>query len=289
MPDYVGEHGNRVPISVVINTLNEASNLAFTLRSVRTWVDEIVVVDMESEDSTVEIARKYGAAVYSHPKLGFADPARAFAVSKATNQWILVLDADEIVPPTLATRLVEIAQGDGADAVRIPWANYFFGSPLRYSGWGPQQNRHARFFRRDKMHFSDKIHAYMRPSDDARIIDLPTDAGLEVLHFNYTDIGQFIEKLNRYTTIEAQQAHGRRRRTSGAIALWHATREFGVRYVRYQGFRDGWRGFYLAALMAFYRLASDAKLAELDRGLGPAAVRDTYTRTAENVLEGYES
>ena len=85
-------------ISVVINTLNEERRLPYALRSVQDWVDEIVVVDTHSDDKTVEIAEEFGARIFTHERVGYADPARAFAFARATGDWILILDADELVP-----------------------------------------------------------------------------------------------------------------------------------------------------------------------------------------------
>ncbi|MGH9356058.1 MAG: glycosyltransferase family 2 protein, partial [Terriglobia bacterium] len=128
-------------ISVVINTFNEEKNLPYALRSVQTWADEIIVVDMHSEDRTVEIARQFGAKVYFHERMGFVEPARAFAIGQASGDWIMVLDADEIVPEPLSRKLIEIAHGDeGVDAARLPWVNYLLGAAIRHTGWGPSQD-----------------------------------------------------------------------------------------------------------------------------------------------------
>src|SRR5579883_1198418 len=119
--------GMRPRISAVINTLNEEKNLPFALQSVCTWVDEIVVVDMHSTDRTLEIAREFGARIFLHEPMGFAEPARAFALARATGDWILLLDADEVVPFSLSRRLLSIAANNESDAVLIPWLNYVFG------------------------------------------------------------------------------------------------------------------------------------------------------------------
>jgi glycosyltransferase involved in cell wall biosynthesis len=86
----------RPRISAVFNTFNEEKRLRFALRSVKPWVDEIVVVDMHSSDATRTIAENFGAKVFLHEPLGYADPARAFAVAQATGDWILMLDADRL-------------------------------------------------------------------------------------------------------------------------------------------------------------------------------------------------
>ena len=146
----VGSQGNiMIPyISVVINTLNEERNLPYVLRSVRSWVDEIIVVDMHSEDRTVEIAREYKARVILFERMSCCEPARGFAVAQATGDWVLILDADEMVPKPLSQKLMHIASEDTADVVSIPWLNHLLGGTIGHMGWGPHQDRHPRFFKK---------------------------------------------------------------------------------------------------------------------------------------------
>ena len=91
-------------ISAVINTLNEESNIAFCLETLK-WCDEIIVVDMQSEDRTVEIAANFTDKIYNFERVGYVEPARKFAVEQATGDWILLIDADELVPKQLADKL----------------------------------------------------------------------------------------------------------------------------------------------------------------------------------------
>ena len=97
-----------LPISVVINTLNEAQSLSYALSSVRQWADEIIVVDMYSTDRTVEIARQFGAKVFLHTGPGFNYAPREYAVGQASSPWVFVLDADEMVPVSLSRTLRRI-------------------------------------------------------------------------------------------------------------------------------------------------------------------------------------
>ncbi len=278
----------RAKISAVINTLNEEENLPFALRSVRSWVDEIVVVDMHSEDRTVDIAREYGAKVFFHERAGFADPARAYAVGKATGDWILILDADELVPEPLSRHLQEIANNNRADVVKIPWLNYLLGAPLMHTYWGPEQDKHERFFRHGMLQTSAKVHKFLELVPGARVLELAYAPGLAVVHFNYLDTSQFVEKLNRYTTIEAQQASGRGEVANVWRAIYRSAREFLVRYLYKQGYRDGWRGLYLSGLMAMYRWTTYAKLQELESTGGRKAIQESYGREAERIIAGYE-
>lgn len=275
-------------ISVVINTLNEEKNLPYALRSVRPWVDEIVVVDMYSQDRTADIVLQFKAKLYYHERMNFADPARAFAVSQATGEWILVLDADEVIPLPLSCKLREIARGDVADVVKLHRLNYLLGVPLGYSGWGPSQDALMRFFKRGWLHMTARIHDFLKPVPGARILEIPYQPDHAIVHFPYLDVAQFLERLNRYTTIEAEQARERGETTARLSALAHAAREFIGRYVRARGYRDGWRGLYLSLFMAFYRLATYAKVTELESLGRRAAVEAIYQREAERILREYE-
>jgi len=274
-------------ISVVINTFNEERNLPNALRSVKPWADEIVVVDMYSEDRTVEVAREFGAKVFFHERAGFADPARAYAFAQASGDWILMLDADELVPAPLSRKLREIVESDRADVVRIPRLNYLLGAPLLHAGWGPHQDVHPRFFRRGCLQATNDVHDFLKPMPSSRIIELPFEPGSAVVHFNYLNAEHFIEKLNRYTSIQARQAFERAQQMTPACAVVIGVKEFLVRYLKTQGFRDGWRGFYLSAFMVFYRLATAAKLQEL-KAIGPReAVEALYRQEAERILAAY--
>lgn len=241
-------------ISVVVNTLNEEKNLPDALASVRAWVDEIVVVDMYSEDRTREIAESFGAKVYLHERLGFADPARAFALSKATGDWILILDADERIPVPLSDVLVRIASDDSADVVRIPRENYIFGHAMRATGWGPHQDRHLRFFRKWALTTTATIHDYLHGKPEARMCDLSVESGMSIVHLNYANLGHWFEKMRRYTSIEAEQ-----RFACGEIyhLIWwrfagNFVLTFWGRFSGQQGYKDGLYGILLSLLYAHY-------------------------------------
>src|SRR5437868_3482373 len=134
-------------ISVFINTLNEAKRIRACLESVA-WADEIIVVDMHSEDGTMAIAREYTDKVFSFERTGYCEPARKFAAEKTTGDWILNIDADEIITAPLKRELLRIAQEGKYDAVYLPRKNYFWGEEMRHAGCGTLQDRPLRFYRR---------------------------------------------------------------------------------------------------------------------------------------------
>ncbi len=276
-------------ISAVILTLNEERNLAKALGSVSKWVNEIVVVDMNSDDKTVEIARQFGARVFQHPRVGLQDPARAFAMEKATGEWIINLDADEIAPYALSRRLLEIAERNLADVCTIPRLNYFSGAPMYHSGWNPNEDRQVRFFRKGFLEFSPDIHALPRPTRGARVLPLQFGQGHYILHFNFLDSEQYLDKFNRYTGIEAEQAQIKGIRSSLAGFVVAPMKEFAVRFFVKAGFRDGWRGLYYCALMGAYRMTIAAKLRERELGFCGEQSREFYDEIAAKYLREYPS
>jgi (heptosyl)LPS beta-1,4-glucosyltransferase len=274
-------------ISVVINTLNEEKNLPYALMSVKCWADQIIIVDMYSEDHTVDIAREFGAHIFFHPKMGYADPARAFAVSQASGDWILILDADELVPQPLSNKLKEISQTDKCDIVILPYTNYLLGKPLMYTGWGPYQDTHPRFFKPRYLQVTDVVHDFLTPVSGARIHKLPYQSDLSIIHFNYLDVSHFITKLNQYTTIEAKQALERNEMASPFQALYKAIRGFMGRYIKLKGYRDNWQGFYLSLFWAFYRLVVYAKMEQIKSVGARDEIEAFYRREAERYLIEY--
>lgn len=304
-----GSHEPR--ISVIVNTYNEERNLPYALRSVRGWTDEIVVVDMHSEDRTVAVAREFGAQVYLHERVGFADPARAFAIAQTTGEWVLILDADELIPPALSEKIREIVRDDAADVVNFPREEYFFGAPLRETGWGPHQSLHTRFFKRGMLHANAAIHDFLKPMVGARVLDLPYTPGAAMIHFAYLDLTQYMDKLNRYTGIEVRQSAARgtahetpawverdmrpyppllalfRGRTGPGWALLYSAFVALSRYVKNRGYRDGWRGAYVSLLTGAYFLVAYAKLTEREAVGTRADVEARYRDEAERILRPY--
>lgn len=275
-------------ISVAINTLNAETWLPYALRSVA-WADERVVVDMHSDDRTVEIARAHGARVLMHPRTDYVEPARGAALAECRGDWVLILDADEMIPAPLRRALAGLVAENRADAARLCRLNYILGAPLRGTGWGVAQERYLRFFRRGLLKPPERIHGRIEAPPGARVVDLPEGEGMAIVHFNYVDVSDFVERLNRYTTVEARLARARGERAGAAGAMLAAAREVPVRWFRHRGWRDGWRGAALVALMACYRLVSAIKLRELEAGGSPERTRADYREIAEAILRGHDS
>lgn len=267
-------------ISAVILARNEEQNIRNCLETVR-WCDEIVVVDMQSTDRTVAIAGEYTDRIFTHEIVSAFDIAKKYAVEQAVGEWILLIDADEMIPVALADKLRALVGDDSCDVVEIPFNHYIMGAWVRHSGWG--YTPLPRLFRQGSIRFEKTIHGYMHIEDGARVDRLPpSDEGC-IIHFNYTDSRHFMEKLNRYTGVEAEHLYERGQKFSYQGLFTAALREFHGRYVKGKGYRDGVRGFALSAMMTFYRVLTHIKLWELHE-FHDDPVESRYGRLRSKVL-----
>ncbi len=188
-------------ISVVINTLNDEETIERVIKSVN-WANEVIVCDMHSEDKTVEIAKKLNAKVFNTKKLEYVEPARNFAISKTTSEWVLILDPDEQVSENLKNELIRIAsENKQVDYVRIPRKNIIFGKWMKASMWWPDYN--IRFFKKGKVTWGDKIHR--PPQTNGEGLDISESEELAIIHYHYQSITQFLDRMVRYTKIQAQE------------------------------------------------------------------------------------
>lgn len=234
-------------ISVVINTYNEEVNLPKALASVKSLADEIIVVDTKSEDKTVEIAEKAGAKVYEYKKVGYVEPVRNYAISRASGDWILILDADEEIRPRLRKRLKNIAAKPKADYYRLPRKNMIFGKWMKHTLWWPDYQ--IRFFKKGKVSWSEVIHSV--PMTTGKGIDLSPREDFSIFHQNYVDLEQYLERMNRYTTIQASGLINSDYKFIWKDLVKKPLTEFTRRYLEGQGYKDGLHGLALSLLQAF--------------------------------------
>ena len=250
----MNEADNR--ISVVINTYNARQHLAKVLESVKDF-DEVVVCDMESTDDTVQIAESYSARVVTFPKANHksAEPARTFAIQSASNKWVLVVDADEIVTPELREVLYQkIASPDCPAGYYIPRQNMFMGMFVRDFHYDFQ----LRFFIREGTEWPPYVHTF--PKVQGRIEKLKTGKQARLLHLMDETMHEYMEKMNQYTDNEVEKKAGR---GYGLWALlWRPVWRFFKKYVMDGSFRMGTRGFIRAMLAAYYQFVLVSKIIE---------------------------
>lgn len=247
---------NKMSISVVINTYNSALHLARVLESVKGF-DETVVCDMESTDNTLDIARAYGAKIATFPRGDnmCIEPARNYAIRRASHEWVLVVDDDEIVPAALRRYLYRYTGKKNADdGLYLPRRNFIM-DRFRRATYPDYQ---LRFLRRDKADWPPFVHSV--PKIDGTIGKIPSNRmELALIHIPPT-MSALLGKLNAYTTAETDL------KDAPAVTLpsimFKPLGKFVSAYLLRGGFRYGIPGFIAACHQAVYQLYKQAKLYE---------------------------
>lgn len=249
----------RSPLSVAIITLNEAEQLPDCLKSVA-FAGQIVVVDSGSTDDTVRIARDSGCEVYLEPWRGGFGKQKQFAVDRCLRPWVLVLDADERIPPETAAKIVEIATNPSPPAAgySFPRKNFFQGRWIRHAGWWP--DRVTRLFQRDR---GGMTPAAVHEAVSVKGAVIPLDCPIE--HRTESDFTRLLLKIDKYSTLGAQEAFAEGRRATAWGAVYRACLTFLQDYFLRLGILDGQQGMTLAAADAVNKFFKYAKLAELCR------------------------
>lgn len=248
-------------ITVIINTLNDEKIIQRVITSVK-WANEILICDMHSEDDTVNIAKKAGAKVVFHKKEPYVELARNFSVSKASCDWILILDPDEEVSEGLTERIKEmIAKPIVSDYVEIPRKNIIFNKWMKASGWWPDYN--IRLFKKGAVSWSGKIHR--QPKVEGQGLKLPEEENFAIIHHHYESIFQFINRMNRYTDAQAKGLVDEGYKFNWQDLINKPTSEFMNRYFANRGFEDGLHGLALGFLQAFSFLVMYLKVWEIEK------------------------
>jgi glycosyltransferase involved in cell wall biosynthesis len=242
--------GARVPVTVVVAAHNEADEIDACVRSV-SWAAEVLVVENDSTDETVARARAAGATVFSHPFRSIGAQRNA-AIDRAAHPWVLVIDADERATPALGAEVTRRIQSNAAEAYRIPRRNWFLGREIRHGGW--DRDRPVRLFRSTLRYDERPVHEHVLTGTEPGTLDEP------LLHTPYADLGEYFEKLGRYSRDWAQQNHDRgRKATMFMLVARPPARFFSTLFWR-GGWRDGGHGVVIAMLAAMSVAAKYAQL-----------------------------
>lgn len=233
----------RLAVSIVMPTLNEASQIAQAIADLA-WADEVLVVDGGSADDTAGIACRAGATVLTVTGQTIGAQRNA-GISAARNRWVLALDADERVSPQLRAELAAvIAGGSRAHAAyRMKFRNHYLGRELRHGPWG--RDWHVRLFTNERRFQTTRVHESLERIDDVGTLTGP------IIHHPYRDIAHHVAKIVKYAKWGAEDLRARGR-TAGMWELvarpaWRFLRD----YIVFSGWRDGVAGFIVAALSAF--------------------------------------
>jgi len=252
--NHTGE--GSIPVSVVIIAKNEERNLPPCLESVK-WAQEIILVDGESSDRTVVVARSYTDKIIIR-KMDIEGRHRNFAYAQATQEWILSLDADERVSSELARELKEVVvkSDPSVSAFAVPIKTFMGARWIKEAGYYPA--RKLRLHRKGKFRY-EETQVHPRAYLDGRERMLSGD----ILHYSFRNFSHFIEKLNNQTSLEAEKWLVDGRRMNGAKAVYKSVDRFFRNYIGKRGFQEGFMGFMMSVFHGLYQLFSYAKYLEL--------------------------
>jgi glycosyltransferase involved in cell wall biosynthesis len=248
-----------LPITLCISTRNAAGVLAGCIESVRDWVSEIVVVDMESSDATLEIARSYGATIVQVPAAGWAEPGRQAGIDAATQPWILVLDADERAAPGLSALTAEYVGREDVAGVQLPRQNFQFGWWVPGSGIWPDWQ--LRFFRAARTSWPG-LRTHEGPTVNGRVEHAPALVENAIVHHSFASIGDWMASANRYTDLEAERLASAGGQASLPRLIAVPIARFAQDYVVKRGYRGGRYGLTVALMSLCYWLVAELKVWE---------------------------
>lgn len=234
-------------LSAIVITKNEAAKIEACLDSLA-FCDERIVVDSGSSDATVALAEAKGARVVFQAWTGFG-PQKNFALSLASGEWVLTLDADERISPELAGQIGKAVDAATADGYEMPRLSTFCGRPMRHSGWYPDYV--LRLFRRGRARFSDDpVHERVVCDGSVSRLSAP------LIHHPVERLEDALSRMDRYSTAGADMVLASGRRVSFMTGILRGWWAFIRTYFLRLGFLDGREGFLLAVANAegtYYR------------------------------------
>ena len=246
----------KVLVSVAIITKNEEENIRSCLQSI-SFAGQIVVVDSGSTDATLSIAAEFGCEIYSEAWRGFG-PQKQSAIEKCRQPWILVLDADERIPPDTANIIKKIVTDSNVKEAgfSFPRKNYFQGRWIKHAGWWP--DRIIRLFRKEAGRMTTAI---VHESVEVQGMVRALDAVIE--HYTESRLSKIIQKIDKYSTLGAEAAFREENKSSAGGAFMRAFFTFNHDYFLRLGIMDGKQGLTLAVTDAINKFFKYAKLSEL--------------------------
>lgn len=234
--------------SAIILTKNSAQTLLKTLESLD-WCNEVLVIDDQSFDDTVTIAKKAGAAVFVHKNNDDFAAQRNFGLEKAKGEWILFVDSDEVVTPELAA---EIQRARSRDGYYIKRKDFLFGRWLNHGETG--RVKLLRLARKGAGKWTRPVHETWDISGKTGELSQP------ILHYPHPNVAQFIDEINRYSTLNAKYLKSQGIHVSWWHILAYPAAKFFLDYFWYLGFLDGTAGAIVASLMSFHSFLTRSKL-----------------------------
>lgn len=251
----------KLPLTVIVPCKNEQLNIRACIESFVSIADEILIADSGSTDDTIAIAREFAKVRVVEREYITSGDFKNWAIPQAKHEWVLIVDADERIKPELANEIqMELSRGPAFDGYWIYRENHFMGQRLNYGD--AKSDRVLRLFKRDRGR-------YAGPSDHGEVhISSGSVAKLKekMTHFSVWEYDQLYEKIQRYSTLQAQQWSEKGRDTSYFKLLVRPMWRFFREYILQRSILDGKAGIQTAWIAAFYSFNKQARLWTLNHG-----------------------
>ncbi len=235
-------------ISAVIVVHNQSELLQKCLKSISSWVDEIVLIDLESTEDIQSLAKTFKAKYITHKKVEIVEEVRQSSLEHASHEYVLLLDPDETIPQSLSQDLSDKIKSAQFDYFVTPRQNYVFGKWLRHSRWWPDNQ--VRVFRKGRVNWGSKLHEEARPEGNKYVY--PEDPQYAINHLNYTTLDEFISKNMRYAKADAKLRLVSEPDFNLSRAIKLSVSELVSRFFKGEGYKDGQHGAVVAILQSFY-------------------------------------
>lgn len=253
-------------ITAVIKTKNEAEQIGDCIESLSGFADDIIIVDDASTDQTVQIAEQFGAHIIrSRHQDGLIDTLDKEGFEAVSSGWILRMDADERMSPTLAETLKQIASRSNYQGVKFPRCNMMFGDWPKNGGWFKSDQ--LRFFKAEAWDRNWQCLPHSHPEVGKPVLTLPANENNATIHHDYSSIQMFVKRtLEGYAYSEAQVLYKNGKRFSIIQLFYKPLRKLLGRLFLRKGYKDGKRGVILAGLLAINEFLVQAYLWDIQRG-----------------------
>lgn len=241
-------------ISLLVNCLNEYENLLRHIVPITSYFDEVIVVDMQSNDGTRELIKRIDNAIFIEiERMGYVEPARKIGIEACTSDYIFILDADEVPSDALMSEITKFRKGDIKTVLchsiegglMIPRLNSMLGEDILWGKFSPTNDKQLRFFKKNTVLISDVIHSGLAFKGHLKIETLPFEKGFYLYHHHSSTALEFISRLVRYCEYEKKQGTGKE-----SFNVGMAIKSFIKEYIVEKGFLHGKVGFALAYILS---------------------------------------
>lgn len=240
-------------ISVTVITKDEERNISDCLKSVA-WADEIIVVDSESTDRTIELAKQFTDKIFIRKWEGYV-PQKRYALGLAANEWVLSLDADERITPELKEEILNLSPGD-LFGFKIRRKNFLMNKEITSCGW--EKDYQLRLFKKDKTDLNERL-VHEKFVAEGKIGTLKNP----MLHFTFSSFEEYLSKINIYTSLKAQELFKKKKKVGGWTIFSHTVSAFFAFFIIRRGFKDGIYGLIISLLHSVSTMMNYIKLWEL--------------------------